>query len=131
MNFQPPTAAVPTGYLKDDGAVYTASRGYGWTTPPSTRNRNVQPDQQLDNFVFVGPNSTATWRYDLADGDYRISLASGDASFSQGPHMIAVEGNTVIVHVTTQPNEFLTVTDHLATVTDGSLSTTVGGSTFH
>ena len=60
-----------------------------------------------------------------------IALASGDATWNQGPHVIVVEGSTVINQVTTQPNEFLTLTDHLATVTDGSLSIAVGGSTFH
>jgi len=75
------------------------------------------------------PNTTATWSYDLPNGDYHVSLASGDASWQQGPHVVVVEGSPVITQVTTQPNEFWTVTDHLATVTDGSLSITLGGST--
>ena len=132
MNFQPTNAPVPTDYLKDDGAPYTTARGYGWSGASlSTRDRGVHPDQRLDTFVFTQPNAIATWRFDLPNGDYRISLASGDATWNQGPHVIVVEGSTVINQVTTQPNEFLTLTDHLATVTDGSLSIAVGGSTFH
>ena len=30
INFQPTSVAVPPSYLKDDGAVYDAVRGYGW-----------------------------------------------------------------------------------------------------
>ncbi len=131
VNFQPTNAPVPSGDLKDDGAVYTASRGYGWTGGLSTRDREVQPDQRLDTFVFTNPNATATWQYDLPNGDYRVSLASGDASWSQGPHEVVVEGSPVITQVTTAPNEYVTVTDHLATVTDGALSITLGGSPGH
>jgi len=45
INFQPTDAMVPSGYLKDDGTVYTADRGYGWNVGLSTRDRNAQPDQ--------------------------------------------------------------------------------------
>ena len=32
IGIQPGTAAVPSGYLKDAGSLYSSSRGYGWST---------------------------------------------------------------------------------------------------
>ncbi len=131
LNFQPGNASVPTGYLKDDGSVYTSSRGYGWDTNRTsfTRDRNANTDQRLDTLAFTSPNSTAVWRYDLPNGDYLISLASGDPAFTHGPQRVKVEGQLVFNDLTSTQNSFLTVTDLPVTVTDGALTITLGGST--
>ena len=52
VNFQPNGASVPSGYLKDSGAVYTSTQGYGWDTVLDSRDRNSVSDQRLDTFVF-------------------------------------------------------------------------------
>ncbi|GJL61396.1 MAG: hypothetical protein NPIRA04_00500 [Nitrospirales bacterium] len=131
INFQPNGAPVPTGYLKDDGSVYDSTRGYGWTTNVNTRDRNYLSNQIRDTFIHFDTGTTVDWNYDLANGDYLVSLVSGDPSFPQGPHTIAVEGTTVINGLNTQANEFITITDQPVTVTDGQLTlslTRAGGS---
>ena len=122
INFQPTNVSVPTGYQKDDGSIYTGTRGYGWTTPVNTQDRSVQADQRLDTFILFNTGTTVTWNHDLSNGDYLVSLSSGDPSFAQGPHDIRVEGTPVIKNQTTGKNQFLTITDHLVTVDDGQLT---------
>ena len=122
MNFQPPNAPVPTGFQQDTGATYTATRGYGWSQGVSSRERQVQADSRLDSFVFVGFGSGATWQYDLPNGSYQVTLASGDPSWAQGPHQVTVEGITVINNQPTQANAFIEVIDQVVSVTDGQLT---------
>ena len=131
INFQPTSALVPAGYQKDDGSVYSATQGYGWgqDLTGSTRDRNVNTDQRLDTFVYVGAGTTATWTYALPNGSYLVTLAAGDAQWAQGPHRIEVEGVVVINNVTTAVNEYVTLTDIPATVSDGQLSVKIGGAT--
>ncbi|MEN8176880.1 MAG: hypothetical protein ABFS23_14030, partial [Pseudomonadota bacterium] len=129
VNFQPATAAVPSGYQKDDGSAYSSSRGYGWTPAlGNTRDRNTNPDQRLDTFVFVNANTTAAWRYDLPNGDYTVSVASGDPTATQGPQRLTIEGQVVFNNLTSAANSYLTITDLPVTITDGTLSLTLGGS---
>ncbi|MDR4484699.1 MAG: Ig-like domain-containing protein [Nitrospirales bacterium] len=122
VNFQPSSASVPSGYQKDDGSVYTSSRGYGWTTFVNTRERNTQADQRLDTFIHFDSGTSVTWNYDLPNGDYLVSLASGDPSWEQGPHHITIEGITVINNQTTASDQFITITNHPITIADGQLS---------
>ena len=123
VNFQPPGATVPNGYVKDDGAVYSSARGYGWSTAVPTRERNnAGVEQRLDTLIHFDTGTTAAWNYDLANGDYLVTLASGDPNWSQGPHTVAVEGTTVIDGVSTSANEFITITEQPVTVTDGQLT---------
>ncbi|MCW5782966.1 MAG: hypothetical protein KIT39_06620 [Nitrospirales bacterium] len=63
-----------------------------------------------------------TWNYDLPNGDYNVSLASGDPSWDQGPHHITIEGITVINNQTTATNQFITITNQPISVADGQLS---------
>ena len=91
MNFQPSGSNVPTGYQKDTGAGYSASRGYGWDHTIGTRDRNKNTDHRLDTFIV---SEGATWRYNLPNGTYFVSLAIGDAGYAAGPHRVLVEGHT-------------------------------------
>src|SRR5215471_17982563 len=127
INFEPATAPVPTGDQADTGAVYTASRGYGWSVDltGNTRARNTNADQRLDTFVYSA--NLATWTGDLANGNYLVSLASGDAAWAQGPHRVVVEGVVAINDVSTAVNQYLTVTDLPVSVADGKLTVQIGG----
>ncbi|MGB0911490.1 MAG: hypothetical protein ACPGYT_14100 [Nitrospirales bacterium] len=122
INFQPAAAATPAGFLKDTGAVFTAARGYGWSTAVNTRERNKINNQSLDTLIHFDQGTTVTWQYALANGTYLVSLASGDPSHAQGPHQVQVEGVTVINNVTTSINQFATITDQPISVTDGQLT---------
>ncbi len=131
INFQPSSASVPPGYLKDDGAVYDSTRGYGWNSNVSsyTRDRNNDPDQALDTFVSrTNSSSLKTWTHDVDNGDYLVTVVSGDASYAQG-HRIVVEGSVVINSMPTSIGNYVTITDYPVTVADGALTITIGGST--
>ena len=125
INFQPAGATLPSGYKKDDGSTYNSGRGYGWNRSVDSRDRNSNNDQRLDTFIFTHKGPPATWTYDLPNGDYLVSLASGDPVYSQGAHHVSVEGQSVIQQVSTKRNEFLTITDFPVTVTDGNLTINV------
>jgi len=130
IDFGPPTSAVPTGYLRDAGLAYTAAKGFGWTSSwpyPDARARGVNPDERLDTFRYVGAGVTATWAYTLPNATYKISLASGDASYAQGPHRIVVEGIVAVNNLSTSANTYIIITDLPVTVSDGQLTVTLGG----
>jgi len=122
INFQPTNASTPSGYRRDDGAAYASSRGYGWSTRVNTRERNAVSAQRLDTFIHFDQGTSATWNYDLPNGMYQVSLASGDPSYPQGPHQITVEGQPVISGISTAPKEFKTISNVPVTVTDGKLT---------
>ncbi len=127
VNFQPRKASVPSGYLKDYGRAYTSSRGYGWGPKiGGLRERRKESDQRLDTFVFVSRYNTATWRYDLPNGDYKVSLTSGDPDWAHTQRVI-VEGQVVFDNYTSAKNSYLTITDLPVTITDGTLTITLGG----
>ncbi len=130
VNFQPSGATVPSGYVADDGSPYSSSRGYGWTTnrTGSTRERNQQVDQRLDTLAFASPGETGVWHYDLPNGDYVVSLASGDPAYSHGPQRVEVEGTVVIDNLTSAKDAYLTVENVPVTIVDGTLTITLGGS---
>lgn len=129
INFQPTSAPIPPGYQKDDGSPYSATVGYGWDRDlsGSTRDRDANADQRLDTFAYVDAGTTATWRYDLPNGTYLVSLAAGDASWAQGPHRVTVEGVVVVNNVATAVNGYVILVDVPVTVTDGQLSIMLGG----
>ena len=130
VNFQPANATVPSGYQKDDGSVYTSSRGYGWTNGGNTmRERNTNSDQRLDTFVQLKPEEANTWRYDMPNGNYTITLVSGDPDYALSPQRVTVEGKVVIDNLgTSTPNTFITITDVPITIADGALTITLGPS---
>jgi hypothetical protein len=109
--------------------AYTANRGYGWTTVPNGGSRdrgNVNANRLLDTFVYN--SAPATWQYTLPNGNYLVTLSCGDASYKQGPQLVTVQGNVVVNDVTTQVNQFATVTNYPVTVNNGQLTITIGGS---
>ena len=128
INFQPAGATLVTGYKVDDGSQFNSTRKYGWDSNriDYSRSRGVQSDKRLDSFVFVDAGQTGTWRYTIANGKYLLTLAAGDAVWSQGPHLIKVEG-VIVISGPTNPNMFITKTDVPVTVSDGELTLTVGG----
>ncbi len=151
INFQPTGAAVPTGYTKDTGAAYDATRGYGWVRQdslsstthvpleitPNTRDRNRVADQRLDTLIHMqdnAPNSSgvktpAAWEYKLDNGTYNVTVSVGDAAYFDSQHSIRVEGVKAIDLFrpsSTQPFKQTTV---LASVTDGKLTIDAIGGT--
>ena len=125
INFQPAGSAVPAGYQRDSGDLYDATRHYGWNVATDSRERYAQSDKRLDTFVFT--TALATWNYDLSNGNYLVTFACGDPSYSEGPQRVSVEGQLVISNVTTQANQYLMVSNLPVRVSDGQLTIQIGG----
>ena len=118
---------LPAGYLMDSGALYDQSRGYGWTLKPKSTESNVNLDQRLDTYVYVTNTATATWNYTLPPGNYLVTVVVGSPIYT-GVHTVAVEGVTVIKAAPTGSGQFVELLDYPATVSDGQLTITIGGS---
>lgn len=130
INFQPESSPVPSGYSADSGRAYDPERRYGWEDDflfqaGRFRDRGVLGIPILDTLVFVGSPARG-WRHDLPSGDYRVTLAVGDALFDQGPQRVVVEGTEIVSDESTAAGEFLTVSV-CVTVADGQLDLEVGG----
>lgn len=107
-----------------------------------TRERNANPNQELDTFVFHKSSTPALWEIALPSNSYYVTLTVGDPSYFQGPHIIKFSGdngsswNTVVDSEYTVANEFVGVINEPVTVTDqgggqGSLQLEVGGNPDH
>ena len=95
INFQPESAVatVPTGWLKDTGAVY-ADRGngqsYGWSCDLSadTRERRVSSDPLFDTFIIPDRSdicASTYWSIALAPGTYLVEIGFGDPRYDTPP----------------------------------------------
>jgi len=105
INFQKTSAAL-NGYLIDNGSVY-ADRGngysYGWNAnlTANTRERNVAADKRFDTFMQLQSTANSSWSIALPNQWYKVSLASGDPSYTDSNDKI--EANGVVV-IDFQPN---------------------------
>src|SRR4051812_37273987 len=86
VNFQPPRAAVPSGYLADTGLSF-ADRGngftYGWdaSNAVSTRERNALADQRYDTFAHTQAYGVRTWEAAVPNGQYTVHVVAGEPSY--------------------------------------------------
>lgn len=144
MNFQPDAAAVPSGYVKDTGQGYSATRGFGWVTrathtavdmTASTRDRGAPADARLATLILMQGNGGATqpnqgsWEYAVPSGTYQVTVAAGDSGYTDSVHQLNVEGVPAITSfapTTATPFQTVTVT---VTVTDGRLTIDAQGGT--
>ncbi|GEM_PF-2863112 len=114
INFQPEGAEIPEGYTPDYGKTYNSNRSFGWSRDLTieTRDRDINLDQRLDTLINIG-EEPATFRADLEDGIYEVTVSVGDPLFPQGTHNVVINSVPFIVNQTTGPNEFLTVTKEI------------------
>lgn len=128
INFGP-SAATVSGFDQDSGELYSAARGYGWTAtdgrirqcftrtdPDPLKNSICRADDYWDGAWVASP---ATWRYDVANGTYDVTVAVGDPAAAR-KHSVAVEG--VQVHQT--PSTVHATASATVTVSDGELTLT-------
>ena len=128
INFQPPGAALPSGYLADTGATY-ANRGngfsYGWNQSASsaTRERNKVSDQRLDTLVHTQLFGTRTWEIAVPNGTYSVHLVAGDPSYIDSVYKFNAEGQLALSGTPTSGSRFVEGTKTV-TVSDGRLTIT-------
>lgn len=138
IDFQPEAATLPTGYIRDSGEAYNATRGFGWVTqaiprqPLSvsdySRNRNrTNVDQRLDTLQHMQyPNTpAAAWEYALPNGTYSVTVSVGDQPWGgvyDSKHTINVEGVSAIKGFQSTSKQEYQLATVKVNVTDGKLT---------
>jgi len=135
VNFQPPGAPVPEGYLADTGATYGLRNNgftYGWDVDNSAdardRNNAAAPDQRYDTLNHLQrlpANPARSWQIALPNGTYSVHLVAGDATAFDSTHVVFAEGVQILNGTVNSANRFVESTTNV-TVTDGTLSLTQG-----
>ena len=126
VNFQPFDAAVPSGYMKDSGAVY-ANRGngyaYGWSRNAAAGmvDRNLVSDQRYDTLAHMQAYGSRTWNMAVPNGDYDVRIVAGDPAAINSIYKIKAENTLVINATPTGPRKFIDNTVRVR-VTDGRLT---------
>jgi hypothetical protein len=149
VNFSDAATAPPAGYVRDSGAAYDDTRGYGWVdldegTPLNLtgngRNRNpaaAQPDVRLATFVHAqlpagsaGVTTPGKWEAAVPAGSYAVTVAAGDAGTAvDSSDWVTIEDqNAVAAFVPTASARFATAT-RTVTVSDGRLTLSPAGGT--
>ena len=108
---------------------YTPQKGYGIVPDPESppggeRNRGGRAKPRLATLVYRSPR--LTFAKDLPDGEYLVSLASGDAQY-EGSASVALNGREIVSLTDTEPGKFVAVEDHPVRVSDGRLIVEIGG----
>lgn len=137
VDFGPASVAPVSGYVRDSGAAFSASRGSGWASTADaalnlskqTRVRNMAADKRLDTFIHASYNKAAVkWSNAVPAGTYTVTIGVGDPKFYDSVHVVNVEGVRVIdKFVPSKANPFKIVTATVD-VTDGFLTVdSIGG----
>jgi hypothetical protein len=144
VDFATETGGLATGYTRDFGQAYDATRKFGWlnaaTNAPSplvgnARERNILTDKRLDSFIHVQLGTTSTgvqtvgkWEALVANGTYNVTVGVGDPSYIDSVHVIRAEGAEILRHTPTASVPQKTVTASVV-VTDGKLTLDSTGGT--
>ncbi len=128
INFQPPNAEVPEGFLPDSGYSYDEERGYGWNgrgrLSPVDRNSSMSPDQQHDTVMAIYPYQQ--WEMAVPNGTYEVTVSIGDPKKSLYEQNIQAEGQTVFQNARVARGCWIEETV-VVEVTDGKLTLTFRG----
>jgi acyl-CoA thioesterase I len=102
VNFQPPSAPIPEGYIGDGGLLYRqrGAHTYGWSALNRNgvdRNSRKSPDQRYDTFNALSFGRTAPyWEIAVPNGNYQVRIVAGDPTDPKAWYRIRAEGATVI-----------------------------------
>jgi uncharacterized delta-60 repeat protein len=98
INFQPDSATVPGGFVKDIGQAFGARNGlsYGWdadnTATARIRNNVRSPDFRYDSLIKMqeaGVNRT--WEIAIPNGLYEVRVVAGDPNFTDSIYKMSLE----------------------------------------
>ena len=97
--------------------AYSPDRGYGWLSGTIASRDRGSPDDLLRDFCFT---RSGTFAVDLPNGQYWVTVLSGDATAGHGQMGIYLEG-ALATTLTTAVNQFMTPRLPVS-VTDGQLT---------
>jgi hypothetical protein len=127
-NFQPQSVVPPAGWTANWGKEYTLQAGVGWNKPTiKGRIGEVNPDILLDTY-FDRNNSwgMATCEFDVPNGLYSVTVVAGSPN-TTNKHGVEIEGDVLLNGQTTDPGQYITISDYEVAVTDHQLSLGMGG----
>jgi len=124
VRFGPYGQEPPAWFVPDYGWVFSPARGYGWNERAETRLRVAIVPPELATFAFT--HELKYWTAEVKNGDYVVTVSAGDASFTQGPHRVAMNGETILDDVETEPAGFVSNRMRLP-VRNGRVVLEVGG----
>jgi len=131
VSFGPENRTLPADCVIDSGKVYDDERGHGW-------NRAMQgltsPGEYSDPLEasFIGGGSrqvTRTWWMRVPKGRYLVTVCVGGVGLGvadQGPHMVKVQGQTVVNGEPTNPNRPF-IRKEVLVDAEGKLTVVIGG----
>lgn len=146
VNFQPQSAPVPTGYVRDYGEAYNTENEFGWVAQDNDaplsivgngRDTNLVTDQRLDTYVYMqysgstasGVTTPARWEHAVANGTYDVTVSVGDARATNSVHRITVEGTVAIDNYRPTPTGPFASNTVRVTTTDGKVTVDAAGGT--
>ncbi len=158
VNFQDAGTTVPSGYVRDSGQSYGPRGGgdqgtglsYGWVLPGTQtpvdlsgngRNRNLAPTNaglgdlrlatlmQMQYSGTLGNPTKGAWELGLPDGAYSVTVAAGDASYSDSSITINVEGQSFVTGFKPTAAQRFQMVTRSVSVTDGRLTIDALGGT--
>ncbi|NJB87440.1 PKD repeat protein [Lewinella marina] len=144
VNFQDDTFDPPAGYVADVGLPY-GPRGngltYGWINPTTKQpldntsaargdergitSLSSDQDKLLRSFNQLdvpGLNAPHDWEISLPNGLYKVELAAGDQSSTNGKHTLRAEGQVIIDRFIPSSNSTFQVGIDTIRVSDGKLT---------
>jgi len=150
INFGTSTTSAPTGFIQDIGQGFDDHRGYGWVTQDSLTTGQPQAIDLLTNVRdrhIVGTDSNslseslihlqyptalddfndsvttaAVWEYELANGQYEVTVSVGDHKYTDSNHVINIENQNAITGFSPSASELFATGTAIVDVTDGKLT---------
>ena len=129
-DFGDPNVGSVDGYRRvGPERVYSEAEGFGFIPSESgdergARARGAVKDRRLDTFAY--DDGGTAFLQDLPDGEYVVSLASGDADYPSET-TIKVNGATLLPGTNTQKGQFAVVRGHKVRIRGGQLRIDIGG----
>jgi carboxypeptidase D len=129
VNFQPATAAIPTGFVADSGAAFgprTGGYSYGWESALAAgnlleRRAGRSQDLRYDTLCQMQGGGSHTWEIAVPNGPYAVALIAGDPSYATGTYRVTVE-NTLALDGTPNSADCWVESVSRVLITDGRLT---------
>ncbi|KKL78125.1 hypothetical protein LCGC14_2027960, partial [marine sediment metagenome] len=124
-------------YRLDDGSAVSSVTGFGWINPMGDagaryRDAATYPGDFTEverSFVFTdGGNTTKrSWiLLGIPNDEYEVSVKCGDVASAEGPHLVVVNGVTIVDRESTALAEFVTKKKNV-TIVNNQLEIDIGG----
>jgi hypothetical protein len=134
INFQPASAAVPSGYDVDAGEVFglrSSGLTYGWNVSNTAnmvdRNASNSPDQRYDTYAATQVSGGGSiWEIAVPNGSYQVVLVAGDPNRQNNTsYRYNLEGTLSLSGTASSSTRWFTASN-VVVVADGRLTLSNG-----